>query len=188
MLNIDEKIDYKLIDKKVVYKGKRLTVEQVNYYNTRKKQNVYREHVIAGKAAIIIPITNNEEFIMIKEPRTPIGKNILAFPTGMIEENESPEEGALRELEEEIGYKANYIKRLRKYYPAVGYSNEEANIFLAKDLIKGNRHLDDTEDIEVVTVSIKDVKKMLDEGKICSSGELIALFHYFTYEYKERGV
>ena len=105
-----KEIDYQLLDKKVAYKGKRIVVEELNYYNPRKQQKVYREHVLAGNAVIIMPITKNNELIMILEPRTPIERTVLAFPAGMIEEGESPEEAAIRELEEETGYLAKETK------------------------------------------------------------------------------
>ena len=95
-----EDIDYKLLDKNIVYKGKRILVEELHYYNTRKHQTLYREHVLAGDAVIIMTITDNNEFIMIKEPRTPIGKTVLAFPAGMIEKGEDSKAAALRELED----------------------------------------------------------------------------------------
>ena len=47
-------------------------------------------YVLAGDTAIIMPITENNEVIMIQEPRTPIGKTVLAFPAGMIEKGETP--------------------------------------------------------------------------------------------------
>ena len=177
-----EKIDYQLLDEKVAYKGKRIIVEELHYKNPRTNEILYREHVLAGHAAIIMPITEDDKFIMIKEPRTPIGMTVLAFPAGMIEPGEIPEEGAIRELEEETGYKANYIKKLREVYPAIGYSNEKTIIFLAKDLVKTHRHLDETEDIEVVKIPIDEVKEMLDKGEIKTSSETVALLHYFMYE------
>ena len=177
-----EKIDYELLDEKVAYKGKRITVKEMHYKNTRTNQIIYREHVLAGHAAVIIPETDNKEFIMIKEPRTQIGKTVIAFPAGMIEEGENEEQGAIRELEEETGYKAGTIKKLRVAYPAIGYSNEKVTIFLAKDLLKTHRHLDETEDIEVIKVPIKEAKEMLDQGIIKTSSEEIGLLHYFMYE------
>ena len=177
-----EKVDYELLDKKIVYSGKRVSVEELHYKNPRTNQIIYREHVLAGRAAVIIPEINNNEFIMIKEPRTPIGTTILAFPAGLIEEGEKEEEGALRELEEETGYRAKTIKKLREVYPAMGYSDERVTIYLAKDLEKTERHLDETEDIEVVKIPITQAKELPDNGKIKSSSELIALSHYFLYE------
>ena len=161
-----KKIDYELLDEKVAYKGKRIVVEELHYKNPRTNQILYREHVLAGHAAVILPETDNGEFIMIKEPRTPIGKTVIAFPAGMIEDGESEEEGAIRELEEETGYRAGSIKKLREVYPAIGYSNERVNIFLAKDLVKTQRHLDETEDIEVIKIPIKEIKEMLDRQEI----------------------
>lgn len=177
-----QKIDYELLDKKTAYKGKRITVEELHYKNPRTNQIIYREHVLAGHAAVILPETENNEFIMIKEPRTPIGRTVIAFPAGMIEEGEKEEDAAIRELEEETGYKARTIKKLRELYPAIGYSNEKVTIFLAKDLVKTHRHLDETEDIEVVKIPIKEVKQMLDNKEIKTSSEQIGLLHYFLYE------
>lgn len=179
-------MDYKLLDERIVYKGKRLLVKEVHYYNPRKKQKVYREHVLAGEAALIMPITDDNEFIMIKETRTPVGKTILAFPAGMIEDGEKAEDGAIRELEEETGYRASKIKKLREVYPAVGYSNEKITIYLAENLTKTQTHFDETEDIEIVKVPIKEVVELLHSNEIKTSIETIALFHYIMCEMKSK--
>lgn len=173
-------IDYKLLDEKTAYRGKRIVVEELHYKNPRTNQIIYREHVLAGHAAVIIPETEDKQFIMIKEPRTPIGKNVLAFPAGMIEEGEKPEDGAIRELEEETGYKAKNIEPIIYEYPAVGYSDEKAYIFKATDLTKTQRHLDDTEDIKVRKISIEELKELYRNGEIHSSAELIAILSYFA--------
>lgn len=180
--NYWSKIDYKLLDEKIAYRGKRIVVEELHYKNPRTGDIIYREHVLAGHAAIIMPILDNGNLIMIKEPRTPIGLNVLAFPAGMIEDGETPEEGAIRELEEETGYRAGFIKKLREVYPAIGYSNEKTIIYLAKDLVKTERHLDKTEDIEVVEIPIDEAKRMLESGEIRTSSETVALLHYCMYE------
>ena len=177
-----EDLDYELLDKKVAYKGKRITVEELHYYNPRDDKKLYREHVLAGNAVVIMPITEDDKLIMIQEPRTPIGKKVLTFPAGMIEDGETAEYAAVRELEEETGYRANILKKMRVEYPTIGYSNEYITIFLAKDLIKTQRHLDDTEDIEVVEIPLNEAKEMLDKNEIITSSETIALMHYFTYE------
>ena len=73
---------------------------------------------------------------------------------------------------------------MRYEYPSIGYSNERSLIFLARDLIKTHRHLDDTEDIKVVKVKLSDLKKMLDTNEILDASTTIALLHYFMYENK----
>ena len=77
------------------------------------------------------------------------------------------------------------LKKLREVYPAIGYSNEKTIIFLAKDLVKTHRHLDETEDIEVLELPIEEVKEMLDNGEIKTSSEAVGLLNYFMYEYKK---
>ena len=183
-MNYFKKLDYKLLDKRKVYSGKRIVVEELTYFNERDGKKVHREHVLAGDAAIILAIDENEEVLMVQEPRTPIDKIILSLPAGMIEPGEEAKDGAIRELEEETGYKANNIKLMRYEYPSIGYSNERSLIFLATDLVKTHRHLDDTEDIKVVKVKIDKLKDMLDTNEILDASTTIALLHYFMYEKK----
>lgn len=178
-------IDYQLLDRKVAYSGKRLTIEELHYYNPRKQQKIYREHVLAGNAVIIVPITENNEFIMILEPRTPINRTVLAFPAGMIEEGESPEEAAIRELEEETGHLAKSTKQMISVYPTIGYSNEKVTIVMAKDLTETQTHFDETEDIEIVKIPVEQAKTMLDNNEFETASENVALLHYFAYEHKE---
>lgn len=169
--------DYKLEESKIAYQGKRLCVEERIYNKNGKK--IYREHVIPGNAVVILPITNNGTVIMIKEARTAVSKYILGLPAGMIEKGEDTRDAAIRELEEETGYYAKKIKKIREYYPTVGYSEEKIEIFLAEDLEKTQMNLDDTEDIEVVEITLEEVKKLLDENKLVSASENIALLYYF---------
>lgn len=177
-------IDYELLDRRTAYKGRRIDIEELHYRNLRTNEILYREHVIAGNAAVIIPKTEDGNFIMIREPRTSIGKTVLTFPAGRIEDGEAEEDGAVRELEEEIGYRTKKIKKLREVYPAMGYSTQKIIIFLATDLIKTQQHLDEKEDIEVIKVPIEELKQMLDNNEIETSMELIGLLHYFMYEDK----
>lgn len=177
-------IEYKEVSRKIGYKGKRVRVEEIEYLNGNKK--IYREHVNAGPASVILPITEDGKVIMIQEARTPIKTVILALPAGMIEPGELAEEAAIRELEEETGYLAKNIKFLLEYYPAVGYSDEKISIYLATDLKKTKQHLDDTEEIKVVELPLEEVEEMLDKNELITASTMIALLHYFRYEKKEK--
>lgn len=179
-------LDYKLLSQKTVYKGKRITVEELEYYNPRDDKQVHREHVLAGDAAVILAITEEDEVIMIQEPRTPINLTVLAMPAGQIEKGEQAEVGAIRELEEETGYLAGKMKKLREYFTSVGYTNEKISLFLATDLKKTQRHLDATEDIQVIKIPMKELKEMLDKNEIITASATIALMHYFLYEKEEK--
>ena len=174
-----KKIEYKEISRKQGYNGKRIQVDEIEYLNGDKI--IYREHVKAGEAVAIFPITEDNKVIMIQEPRTPIGQVILAMPAGMIEPGEKPEDAAIRELEEETGYLASNVELLREYYPSVGYSNEKLKIYLATNLIKTQQHLDDTEDINVIEVPLEELIEMLDKNEIITASTTIAIMHYLRY-------
>ena len=71
-------MDYKEISRKLVYSGKKVKVEELEYLNGDKL--VYREHVDVGNASVILPITENNEIIMVQETRTPIGRLVISLP------------------------------------------------------------------------------------------------------------
>ena len=172
-------LKYTKNSEKIAYKGKRVTVEELEYFTG--EQTLYREHVNAGEAVVILPITKENKVILVQEPRTPIEKIILDLPAGMIEPGEEPKDAAIRELEEETGYLATEIQFLRSYYPAIGYSNEKLYIYLATDFIKTEQHLDEGEEIEVVELPLEEVIEMLDKNELITATSTIALMHYLRY-------
>lgn len=173
-------MDYEKISEEDVFNGKRLNLKIERYYNKRDNKEVYREHIKAGNGVLIMPFLDDNTLIMIEEVRTPIGKSILAFPAGLIEKDEEPEEAAIRELEEETGFRAAEVEPMLYEYPVVGYSDEILYLFKAKNLTKTHRHLDPTEDIKVHKISIDELKQLYKNGEIHSSAELIAILSYFT--------
>ena len=177
-----KEIEYKEKSRKLVYKGKRLQVEELEYLDGDRV--IYREHVKAGNASVILPITDDNKVIMIQEARTPIGKVILALPAGMIESGEDATNAAIRELEEETGYLASNIEILREYHPSVGYSDEKISIYLATNMKKTKQRLDDEENINVIEVPLEEVVEMLDKNEIITASTTIAVMHYLLYKKK----
>lgn len=175
-----KEIEYKEARKKLVYNGKRVQVEEMEYLDGDK--SIYREHVKAGNASVILPITEDNKVIMIQEARTPIGKVILALPAGMIEEGEKAENAAIRELEEETGYLASNIEFLREYYSSVGYSDEKISLYLATNMKKTKQRLDDQENINVIEIPLEEVIDMLDKNEIITASTTIAVMHYLLYK------
>lgn len=177
-----KEIEYKKVSKKLAYKGKRVQVEELEYLDGDKV--IYREHVKAGNASVILPITEDNKVIMIQEARTPIGKVILALPAGMIEQGEEAKNAAIRELEEETGYLASDIEFLREYYTSVGYSDEKISLYLATNMKKTKQRLDDEENIKVIEVPLEELVEMVDKNEIITASTTIAVMHYLLYKKK----
>ena len=132
----------------------------------------------------ILAITDDDKIIMIEILRYPRNCVSLEIPSGHIEKGEIPNESALREFREETGYEAEQIRLLFSFNP-LSRSTQEAYIFLAKKLKKGTQRLEDTEQINVKLVPIREIKKILNEGKITHAPTLLALQYYLLNKNKD---
>lgn len=163
----------KTISSEIKYKGKILnlrvdTVQSVNGESTR-------EIIEHSGGAVVLPLLPNKNVVMIRQFRKPIERDVLEIPAGKIEQGESPENTAFRELREETGYVAKNMTLLTKMYPTVGYSEELLYIYLATDLEPGETDFDKNEDIDSYSYHIDDLYDMVMEGKIQDAKTQVAI-------------
>lgn len=176
----------KLINEEIKYNGIRFKIKQKIYEKEDGKKYI-RDCVEPGNAVVILPVTDNNEVIFIKQQREAINKIALELPAGMIDENELPEDAAKRELEEEVGIIANNIEFLTEYYPSCGYTNEKIYAYLAKGFSIGNQHFDETEEIlEIQKISIDECMNRLLNNEFEHANIKIPLYTYY-YKYCNGG-
>lgn len=122
----------------------------------------------AGNATIILPITKNNTTIVTVQPRTFTKTTVgIALPAGYVEDNESYEEAARRELLEETGYKADKLIEVCSYNQEEGCSSSLNKGFIALDCEKvGNQSLDESEIIRYFECSIDELFYLVDNGYI----------------------
>ncbi|MGX9416593.1 NUDIX hydrolase [Vibrio sp. RC27] len=118
-------------------------------------------------AAVILPIHENGSILLIRQFRPSLNKWLIELPAGTIEENESPETCALRELEEETGYSADQLLPLGKLTPLAGFCDEIQHLYIAKGISPSlKRQCDEDEVIEVIFLSPKDIEQQIIAGEI----------------------
>ena len=66
-----------------------------------------REVVEHPPSVVVVPIDSNGDMVMVRQFRYPVGETLVEAPAGSVEDGELPEQSAQRELQEEIGYRAN---------------------------------------------------------------------------------
>src|SRR5215472_13902324 len=127
--------------------------------------------------AVIVPFIDNSTLVMIRQYRHPLGKVLLEFPAGHMENNEDPKKTATRELLEETGYHASEIEEVYTYNPSVNISKQLIHIFRGRNLVKGEYERDNNsvEDIRYVEIiSVEELKRMIIAGRVENAGTLIA--------------
>ena len=161
--------------KKRIYDGK---IVQLDTYNlTIEGRKVRREIIKHPGAAAILAFDEKGKVILVRQHRFPLGY-ILEIPAGTLEKGESPKRCALREIQEETGYKAKKMTHLITYYPSVGYNTEEIHCFVASGLTQVKKKLDTDEFITVKKMELPRLIKMIKSGKIIDSKTICAVMVY----------
>ena len=137
-----------------------------------------RELIRHVGAVCVIPVTEDGCAVMERQYRYPVDEVLLEIPAGKLESKEEDHEAAaLRELEEETGYRAKELIPLGKFYPACAYCDETIWMYLAKGLEKGQRHLDADEFLDVELIPLKDLDRQFLDGQIPDALTQIAVLN-----------
>ncbi|MEJ7860167.1 MAG: NUDIX hydrolase [Pyrinomonadaceae bacterium] len=162
-----------IISNKKVYKGK---VFDVFLSKIREGEVEYERDIISHHgSAVIVPIFADQTIALVKQYRYAAGKYLLEIPAGSLDENESPETGARRELEEEIGVVAGKIEKLAEFYVSPGFLTEKMFVYLATDLRGTVQKLEEDELIEITKITFPKAFEMIRSGEIEDAKTIIGL-------------
>lgn len=157
-----------------VFKGKLLNL----YLERRRLPNGFialLEVIKHPGAVLIVPFLSRDKIILIRQYRPIINSYIWELPAGTLHLGENHNECAKRELAEEIGYKANRLKRIGYIYPACGYTTEKIIIYEARKLDKIDVRGEEDEIIFSKSLSRNAIRKLLRSGKIVDAKTICAL-------------
>ncbi|MBE5737784.1 MAG: NUDIX hydrolase [Clostridiales bacterium] len=163
----------KTICKNYVYKGKILSLrkDDVILPNGQPAIREMVEH--SGGSAIYCEVDG--KILLVKQYRYPYEKEIWEIPAGKLNIGESPEQTAIRELEEEGGIVAERVEKMFDVYPTPAYTNEVIRIYRAVGLTKSKQRLDDDEFLHSQWIDKEQVVKMIYDGEINDSKTIIAV-------------
>ena len=116
----------------------------------------------------VIPITANNELVLIRLQRFGIDAQSLEIPGGLIDPGEEPLVAARRELREETGYDSDDVKPLGVVHANPALQPTRLHMFVARNCrpIAGGQSLDDLEDCEVILMPFDRADELFREGKI----------------------
>lgn len=128
----------------------------------------------------VIPLTPDEQVVMVRQYRHGTRDMCLEIPGGLAKPADSVEDAARRELLEETGYEANELIFLGSARPQPAILNNRSVTYLARNVRKvGAPQLDQTEDIEVVLVSLSDIPDLIRRREMTNAMVILAFYWYF---------
>lgn len=128
------------------------------------------------KAAAIIAIDDDGYVILVEQYRVPLGRICLEIPAGLIGDDESKagepaEDAAMRELEEETGYRADRMENLGEFYSSPGMVSESFSLMRAHGLTKVSEGGGTgSEDIRVHRVKLAELPQFVDAWRAKGHG------------------
>ena len=185
-MSIEESKDkYRVVKRELIseyqdgYIGKKVYKVTLNNGKTKKIEQITKGGR-AGDAAIIIPITTDNKFVIIVEPRPNTEDGVcVEFPAGMVDPGETHEQAAARELLEETGYTAEKLVELEWHYQDQGCSKAVIKTFVALNCKKvSKQHLDEGEKIEPFEMEYETVKKLVLTNQMRDANSKIAFMTY----------
>lgn len=159
-----------------IYEGKIIKV-RVDTVELPNRSYAKREIVEHDRGVGIVAITDDKEIYLVKQFRKPIEKVIYEIPAGLVESNENVSDAAIRESQEEIGFKPNNLELILEAYASPGFTDEIFSIFLATDLEESKLDLDDTEFLEVEKIPLIKALEMVENFEIIDAKSVMGILY-----------
>lgn len=161
-MNLEEK----QIERKNIFEGK-----VINVYHDRvllpNGKTAFREIVAHKGGVCVLPITDDNEIILVEQYRYPYSKTVLEIPAGKRDSlEEEPLSAAKRELLEEIGATSDSFTFLGELYPTPGYCGEVIYMYKAENLKFSAPCPDEDEFLNIIKIPFDKALEMVLNGQL----------------------
>ena len=163
----------KIISTKEIYKARVFDVFSATVNESGKEY--HREVIRHPGSAVIVPVFADKTVGMVKQFRLAADKYLLELPAGTLDQGESPREAAFREVEEEIGYRAEEMEKLTEFYVSPGFLDEKMHVYLATKMTESEQNLDDDEILTTVRITFDDAFAKIVSGEIEDAKSMVGL-------------
>ena len=138
-------------------------------------------------AVIIVPMRDDDTVLLVREYGAGIDRYELGLPKGRLDRDETVEQGANRELKEEIGFGSRETHILTTLSLSPAYMTSMTHVVLARDLYPERLEGDEPEELEVVEWKLSELHKLLAHPEVTEGRSIAALFiarEYLAGRYK----
>jgi ADP-ribose pyrophosphatase len=157
-----------------IFKGRVVTLD-IDTVTLPNGATIELEMIHHPGAAAVVPMKEDGTVILIRQYRHAAGGYIYEIPAGKLHPGEDPKVCAARELQEEIGYRADSLELLTSVLTTPGFTDEVIHIFKGTGLTKGKQDLDHDEVIEIVEVPLEKALAQIIDGTIRDAKTIVGL-------------
>lgn len=176
---------YQRIKRELAHHGK--IVDFYTDYIKLPNGNVAQWDFIEHKgAAAIIPVLPDGRILMVRQYRNAPEQYTLEIPAGGLNPGEDPKTCAVRECEEETGYRAaGKTWHLLDLFTTVAFCNEKISIYCCEELELSCQHLDEDEFVNVEIYTLEELTELILAGKVIDAKTIAAVLAYRARKEKE---
>ncbi|HTA60105.1 MAG TPA: NUDIX hydrolase [Candidatus Baltobacteraceae bacterium] len=140
-----------------------------------------REVVTHPGSVVVLPVLPDGRIVMVRQYRHATRQYLWELVAGRKEPEETPKQGAARELLEETGYSAKRYKVFLDVFPTPGFLEERMYLLLAEGLTAGEAQPEEDEKIEVRAFQLKALKQMIKSGRMRDAKSIAGILYYLTF-------
>jgi ADP-ribose pyrophosphatase len=160
-----------------IYRGRAVNI-RVDTVEKASGKKTTREVVEHSDCVAVVALDEQGNVLLVRQFRHAVDKFLLEIPAGGIDPGEEPIDAVRRELQEEIGYFPRKTDKLGGFYATPGYGTEYLHCFVATDLVPARLVAEDTDEIELLRVSPKQIPRLIASGEICDAKSIAALLMF----------
>ena len=169
--------NYERINRELIHKG-----VIIDYYqDTMKIPNgttAKWDFINHKGAAAVVAVKDDGRLLMVRQYRNALERETLEIPAGGLNPGEATDLAAARELEEETGFKTEKLEYLLSLNTTIAFCDEAIDVFLARNLIPSEQHLDPDEEIEVEEWELSDLLDLIYSGKMTDGKTVASILAY----------
>jgi ADP-ribose pyrophosphatase len=157
-----------------VYEGKVLALD-VDEVEEPGGVRARREVVRHRGSVAALPVLDDGRIVLVRQYRHAVAQQVWELPAGRLDPGETPEAGARRELEEEVGLRAGDVEKLVAFFTTPGFCDEVIHVFRATRLVEVPARPEHDERLEVRQLPLQEARAMIARGEIREAKTLVAL-------------
>ena len=166
----------KTIKTNIIYKGRILSLNCDDVLSSNGVET--KREVVHHNGGVCVLAFKDDKVVLIKQFRYSYKQEMFELPAGKLEKGEDAYEAGIRELEEEVGLKAESLTSLGYMYQSCGYTNEVIYLYKANNVTPVERHLDEDEDIDVFYYPLEEVVDMINRNEINDAKTICLILKY----------